>query len=439
MTAKAFRAVLLASACLVAATTSRAADLFEPAGLTSLNWAGFYVGGHLGLGMTEGRGTYSDGDDSGAYDQTPTGWLGGAHAGYNWQFGRMVYGVEVDATWANIDGYQSDLDGATFGFDTSFLASARFRSGIAADNVLLFGSIGLAYSNTEFRVDDLSGGSGRSDFGRLGLSSGFGAEWAFAPNWSLRGEYIYYWFNDRNDLPLLTADSEDTDFARLDGIHTFRIALNYHFGGAAEPMMMEPALDWSGFYVGLHGGYGWSRILGTFCENCDFGSFDFDPKGFVGGVHAGYNWQDGAWVYGIEADVSWSGMDGDRLYFDDILTELETDVLASLRGRIGIAAGEKLFYLTGGIGYTRSDMTVSTAGGLFAPNPASISISDVAPVIGSGVEWSFAPNWNVRLEGLTYFFDERKDLSELTDFSAPQDFLRQSTVSVIRAGINYRF
>lgn len=451
---KKIRTVFLASAAaLLFGGTASAADIparMEPAapiGLTALDWSGFYAGVHLGLGATEGRATYDDFNDFGAYDTTPTGWLGGAQAGYNWQFGRMVYGVEIDGSWANIDGYQSDDDGATFGFDTSFLASARFRSGIAIDNVLLFGSIGLAYSNTDFRVNDTDIGagvgptSGRSHFDRIGLASGFGAAWAFAPHWSLSGEYIYYYFNNHNGLAGITADdtvdNTTTNYARLDGIHTFRVALNYHFGGASEPMIAEPDLDWSGFYVGAHGGYGMSRILGTYDEVGDNGSFDFDPSGFVGGLQAGYNWQSGAWVYGLEADGTWSGMDDRRTTLNPSRQQLETTTLASLRGRIGIAAGDKLFYLTGGLGYVRSKFTNDDPAD--TPNPASVSISEFAPVIGSGAEWAFAPNWNVRLEGLTYFANDRKNITALTDNSDTQDFIRQSTVSVIRAGVNYRF
>ena len=185
----------------------------------------------------------------------------------------------------------------------------------------------------------------------------------------------------------------------------------------------------------MHAGYGMSRMLGSYAEGFDNGSFDFDPSGFIGGAQAGYNWQSGALVYGLEIDGSWSGMDDDRLDADGFTTDLDTNVLASFRGRVGVAAGEQLFYITGGVGYVRSKMTELSSG---APSPASASITDVAPVIGSGVEWAFAPNWNVRLEGLTYLVNERKDLPTLTSISPPTDFLRQSTVKVLRFRLKYR-
>jgi opacity protein-like surface antigen len=69
-----------------------------------------------------------------------------------------------------------------------------------------------------------------------------------------------------------------------------------------------PIFNWSGFYVGVQGGYGWGKS-----DNCDedgacLGAFDI--KGWHGGGTLGWNWQSGMWVAGVEADYSSASIDG---------------------------------------------------------------------------------------------------------------------------------
>src|ERR1700676_3785659 len=73
------------------------------------------------------------------------------------------------------------------------------------------------------------------------------------------------------------------------------------------PPPVAAAWNWSGFYIGGHGGYGWGRNASTdlndpffFGKIPGFVVTGFDPKGFLGGVHAGANWQSGAIVTGLE-------------------------------------------------------------------------------------------------------------------------------------------
>ncbi len=166
----------------------------------------------------------------------------------------------------------------------------------------------------------------------------------------------------------------------------------------------------------------------------DSGSFDMDPAGVIGGLQVGYNMQRGAWVYGIEADGSWGGMSDDRLDSNGNTQKLKTTSLASVRGRIGVAADNWLYYITGGWGMVNSKLSVVDAG-----TPASTSFTSHAVVIGSGVDWAFTPNWSVRLEGLTYLTDNRNSITTLTATSDVHDFVRQDLVAVVRVGINYRF
>src|SRR5580692_11320949 len=91
--------------------------------------------------------------------------------------------------------------------------------------------------------------------------------------------------------------------------------------GADLPLKAPPpavdAWNWSGFYVGGHGGYGWGHDSFTdlndpffFGKFPNFAATGFDPKGFLGGLHAGANWQSGKIVAGLEADLSFTDIKG---------------------------------------------------------------------------------------------------------------------------------
>jgi outer membrane immunogenic protein len=430
--------VSLAAMTLGLAGTVYAADMpmkAPPLAPPVTNWAGFYLGVHGGWGSGQFTGTYDDGGDFGPMDFPVHGGVAGGQIGYNFQFGRIVHGVELDASWADIKGDITDNDGDVREFKTNFLGSLRYRGGITADNILLYSTIGVGYARSKFTVTNDVPSPASIRLNKWGLVTGLGAEWALAPNWSVRGEYLYYYFGKTEGIPTLTTDSEPTDFVRIDGIHVIRVGANYRFGGTASRPASGPVTNWAGLYIGVHGGYGLSRITGVYDEGGDNGAFAINPRGFIGGGQIGYNWQSGAWVYGVEADGTWGAMKKSRVDTESDTEELKTNLLASGRVRVGITADDKLFYLTGGVGYARSKLTVTGD----VPSPATATLSSWGPVVGSGVEWAFAPKWSLRLEGLTYLMNNKKELPALTSDSEPQDFIRQSTIWVTRAGVNYRF
>lgn len=114
----------------------------------SINWSGYYIGANAGFANGDLRGHYDEGEDDRPRDFRSTGAIFGLQGGYNWQVGRKVYGIELDVTGGDIlnrfdVGGAGDPAWATF--RTSLLSSARFRSGIAVDNILLFSSIGVGF------------------------------------------------------------------------------------------------------------------------------------------------------------------------------------------------------------------------------------------------------------------------------------------------------
>src|SRR5712664_536884 len=68
----------------------------------------------------------------------------------------------------------------------------------------------------------------------------------------------------------------------------------------------SPAYNWTGFYIGAMGGYGWSDQARASIGGVSVSASSNDLKGGFGGGTVGYNWQAGSWLFGVEADAAWS-------------------------------------------------------------------------------------------------------------------------------------
>lgn len=102
-----------------------------------------------------------------------------------------------------------------------------------------------------------------------------------------------------------------------------------------------PVASWAGPYVGLQLGYGFS---GTSSVDLLPGDLDIDTDGFIGGAFAGYQWQNGNWVYGLEGDLNYNGLEGSDAGF-----ESESSIDGSIRARLGYAVTPSvLLYATAG-------------------------------------------------------------------------------------------
>ena len=141
------------------------------------NWMGPYIGANVG---------YQWGDTTHSPTK-PSGGLFGAQAGYNWQSGALVFGVETDLQWSNAD----DVVAANK-VSSSWFGTTRGRLGYAMNNVLVYGTGGLAYGDVEFAT----GGFSQSKTS-YGWALGIGAEVGLTPNWTARVEYLHYDLADR--------------------------------------------------------------------------------------------------------------------------------------------------------------------------------------------------------------------------------------------------
>lgn len=219
------------SAAVAADLPSRKAPVYAPVAAPIFTWSGFYVGANLGYGFVHS-------DRVGVFDPTylgsigkanSKGLLGGLQAGYNWQSGSMVYGLEGDFNWT---GMKKSVGGVVPGYGATakipMFATLRARVGYAMGNVLVYATGGLAVSDVKYRLVDFGTGTATShDNWRASWTLGAGLEYAFNNNWSTKVEYLYVSTGKHSiGVPALSYGSKETQ-----GFHVIRAGLNYKFGG----------------------------------------------------------------------------------------------------------------------------------------------------------------------------------------------------------------
>jgi outer membrane immunogenic protein len=210
----------------------------------------------------------------------------------------------------------------------------------------------------------------------------------------------------------------------------------------APPPMIAAMYDWSGFYIGLNGGWGSSRkcwdavpasiFIGP--EGCH------DATGGVAGGQIGYRWQASSWVFGLEAQGDWARLRGSNI---SALTPTFTnrsriDAFGLFTGHVGYAWNNVLLYVKGGAAVTadRFDVT-TTVGNVLAAT--STGDNRWGGTVGAGLEYSFAPNWSAAVE-----YDHLFMGTQTRTFTTPAavffstDRIRQD-VDLVTVRVNYRW
>lgn len=182
-------------------------------------WSGAYVGLNAGYGFGKAKFEYTDFDeseDSEVNSLNGNGFLGGLQAGYNWQSGSFVYGIESDIQYSDIKA-KEDFEGAA---KIDWFGTTRARVGFApADRVLAYATGGVAYG--KLRLDTWLFDISKT---KIGWTVGAGVEYAIDSNWSLKTEYLY------TDLGKWTFAESDSDRNAMSfNFHTVRAGVNYKF------------------------------------------------------------------------------------------------------------------------------------------------------------------------------------------------------------------
>jgi outer membrane immunogenic protein len=164
-----------------------------------------------------------------------------------------------------------------------------------------------------------------------------------------------------------------------------------------------PVYSWSGFYLGVHGGWGFGDVNFT-NTGADISNHTID--GGLAGGHIGYNWQMGSsWLLGIEASGTWSGVKktvfGPFVGFPSDRWTTEVKWLATVTPRIGVTISSWMWYLKGGVAFADIDHHLASSTGLVS---FDTSATRVGWTVGFGGELLLAGNWILGVEGNFYDF-----------------------------------
>jgi outer membrane immunogenic protein len=195
-----------------------------------------------------------------------------------------------------------------------------------------------------------------------------------------------------------------------------------------------PAASWEGWYIGLHAGAAWQQ--GHANGQTDYGSLSqTSTTSFIGGGQIGHNWQHGNFVYGFEADISGlTGQGNASTLGGYVALTQKIKWLSTVRARAGLAVGDTMAYVTGGIAFGEVSNSLNISG--FPIFSKSESKTRVGWTIGGGVEHMIDRNWTVGLEGLFV------DLGRST-VTAPSTTFKSTTFSnqavIGRLKVNYKW
>ncbi len=245
------------------------------------------------------------------------------------------------------------------------------------------------------------------------------------------------------------------------------------------PVYVDPGYNWTGFYIGLNGGYSWGNASNTITTTVPVAAGSQHMDGWVIGGQAGYNWQfNRSWVFGLEGDIDATGQDGTAFFGPSatVVTvvppagalvlptstttttatgslEEKLSWLATFRGRIGVLPSDRvLLYVTGGLAVgevrtTAGATTTTTTALSFGTPPGPTSVSALAAssstqagwTIGAGVEGAIGGNWTAKLEYLYVDLGTVNTTFAGTAPFAPMTTSAHVTDNILRAGVNYRF
>ncbi|MGB9028185.1 MAG: outer membrane protein [Rhodomicrobium sp.] len=229
---------LVSSLALISA--ANAADMYVPAAggykdvpAYTVNWTGFYLGATAGYAWGDSR--FYDFEVTNSFNVD--GFTGGGEIGYNFQFSpNWVAGIDADIS-SGISGKfgPGELNtpsGSSWNCgsgacvtDVNWYGTVRGRLGYAFNNVLVYGTGGLAYGGVDSRIENSS--TYKVSSTNTGWTAGGGVEYMFAPNWSGKIEYLHI---DLGWTPEPLSLKSETEF------DVVRAGVNYHVGSVYQPL-----------------------------------------------------------------------------------------------------------------------------------------------------------------------------------------------------------
>ncbi|MGA8650512.1 MAG: TonB-dependent receptor [Xanthobacteraceae bacterium] len=462
----------------MAAELKRAVPAYQPPA-PNYDWTGFYVGANV-----DGRWLMTNGSSINTATGAPfaaangatSQWGGGVQLGFDYMLpSRVVVGVAADMSSGGTKTTTiSDVSGSSANQTTVFDSETiRGRIGYAADNILFYGTGGFAWSNDQFVRTQLTGTLNNATAGTdeavnkglLGWAVGGGIAYAFAQNWNVFAEYRYTSFGSSTlSLPFsqLTTTSTTTVSAVELGVnYKFNSAAPVPAAGAAPPYQRQPArepalvykapsshfaYDWSGFYLGSDGGFGWETAKGSLADAAGviLTPYSYRVNGPLAGLFAGANYQLNKIVLGMEGDWQWSNLMGNSQTLAPLGAAgafptgpftISTTVkdYASVRGQLGLAFDRFLAFGTGGWAWGNPSMSYALTGAAPFVNHGGSSTGWTA---GAGVDYAFTESVFGRIEYRYTSFATSGFVSVATNSAEAPN---RVPINDLRAGIAYKF
>ena len=207
---------------------------------------------------------------------------------------------------------------------------------------------------------------------------------------------------------------------------------------------MAPGYDWSGWYVGVNGGGGWSNknwnlnLVGVTPFAAPEGSAN--ATGGVAGGQFGYRFVTGPWVFGFEGLGDWSNLKGTRIStaLANTTNESKVDALGMLMGTFGYSWNNVLLYTNNGIGITSDKYRgLATDTGFAFDQGKEWRIGYAA---GVGLEFGFAANWSAAVEyDHLFMFDSAVGLTAIPSGLPSRTEMIHQDVDLVTVKVNYRF
>jgi outer membrane immunogenic protein len=217
-----------------------------------------------------------------------------------------------------------------------------------------------------------------------------------------------------------------------------------------------PVWSWTGFYVGVHFGGAWGTKELTMRDTLTSIPFETDPialNSFLGGVQAGLNYQFNQVVIGVEAQQSWTQLNG-RTGIGECFTPTSITVnftcrtnakwLGTVAGRFGFAVDRALIYAKGG-GAWLHEIIDFHDGGVIGTNLllTSLTTNRWGWMAGAGVEYAIFSNWSAKIEyNYLDFGTENYSLTlpaSVNPGGVANNIDVRERIHLVKFGLNYRF
>ncbi len=458
----------------------------------SYDWSGPYIGVNGGYGWGNAKYNFAPGGSGdgyrlfapdttgGSFSQSPSGGLVGGQFGFNQQWGHLVLGLETSFDWSGIGASSSNQfspteNGASYETNLRWLIAVTPRVGYAWNNLLGYVKGGLAIGQVQSSLGArnlLNQSQSYSDtHTALGWTVGAGVNVAAWQNWVVGLEYDYYDLGTQRFGGQATPNAADwpVDYSVRTNYSVVLAKVSYQFGGTggsttpADPFIgfsgpWNAPTDWTGFYIGVNGGYGFGSAkdsfapggsgdgFGLYAPNTTGGPAGQDLSGGLAGGQLGFNKQWSNVVLGLETTLDWSGMDGtstNQLPGTGPGVSYTNKVrwLATITPRVGYAVDNLLFYAKAGV--AAADMLTEThapTSFLGVPTNFSQTRDFLGWTVGFGAETALWQNVIVGIEYNAYGFSSQHVGGETQpNTTFPVDYNVRPSFGTVLARISYKF